>query len=446
MAQQKDEYTDSGWPARLLHVASPVSYPREPGNIYGGFAKPRYNAISYTWGRFRLPKDESPEVKAMPIRGITWEQYLPRIHPGRFSNEDMMQAIKTAVAPYPDYPPTEFIWLDIACIDQTPGSAEMDREVGRQALIFRGAADVFIWLTTFPTSFLIQWTEELTPVFLEEWNAHGSISRDGSPAAVVLKWVGEMSAFLSSFTADEWFSSLWTLQEAFLCPKAILMGKDGITPTLCEASRIGTGIICLPRLDNWAGTWQAVKTPLGRLPTYVQARELEKAIDNLGFLEGTKNEFTPTRIIDTEYPVGVMGNPFNLLVGSSHRTTTREEDVVYGIMQVFDLQLGKSAPGATRMDFSLGELQGQLAAALVAKYPVISQMVVQDESCPTQDAWMVSTSLTLPEEAHQAWYHQAFGGEIICRHSISISKKGDTAVRASFSGLLSPVSAFYDTL
>lgn len=98
------------------------------------------------------------------------------------------------------------------------------------------------------------------------------------------------------------------------------------------------------------------------------------------------------------------------------------------------------------MDFSLGELQGQLAAALVAKYPVISQMVVQDESRPTQDAWMVSPSLTLPEEAHQAWYHQAFGGEIICRHSISISKQGDTAVRASFSGLLSPVSAFYDAV
>lgn len=39
-----------------------------------------------------------------------------------------------------------FVWLNIACIDQTPGSLAKAREIGQQAEIFRGAAGTFVWL------------------------------------------------------------------------------------------------------------------------------------------------------------------------------------------------------------------------------------------------------------------------------------------------------------
>lgn len=139
------------WPRRLLHVESLTSYPWQPGNKYGGFTNPTYNAITYTWGRFQL-KAEQPEyatTEQLPIRGTTWPQYLPKIQPSHFEVGELLHIIKTAARPCPDYPHVKFIWLDVACINQTPDSEEYYSEIGRQAKIFRGAFDVFAWFTSF---------------------------------------------------------------------------------------------------------------------------------------------------------------------------------------------------------------------------------------------------------------------------------------------------------
>ncbi|RDW66847.1 hypothetical protein BP5796_09596 [Coleophoma crateriformis] len=42
------------WPQRLLRVDNMKSYEWQPGNIYGGEVAPKYNAISYTWGRYDI--------------------------------------------------------------------------------------------------------------------------------------------------------------------------------------------------------------------------------------------------------------------------------------------------------------------------------------------------------------------------------------------------------
>jgi hypothetical protein len=44
----------ANWPRRLHHLPTLTSYAWQPGNIYGGLERPQYNAITYTWGRFRL--------------------------------------------------------------------------------------------------------------------------------------------------------------------------------------------------------------------------------------------------------------------------------------------------------------------------------------------------------------------------------------------------------
>lgn len=133
-----------------------------------------------------------------------------------------------------------------------------------------------------------------------------------------------------------------------------------------------------------------------------------------------KNQSLTAALTDTESLTAFMGNPLNLLVASGHRNTTNGEDRVYATMQVFDLQLGKSAPSAGSAEFSLEQLQRQLAAAIVAKYTLISQIVVQSEDCQTRNAWMIGPSLSIPQEAHKAWNHLALGGQMRCRGSITI--------------------------
>lgn len=68
-----------------------------------------------------------------------------------------------------------------------------------------------------------------------------------------------------------------------------------------------------------------------------------------------------------ESPPGFTGTPMDLLMASSHRIMTSPNDRIYAIMQVLDLQLGKSSqtPGSASREFSLDELQVQLATSVV---------------------------------------------------------------------------------
>ena len=139
------------WPRRLLHVPSMTSLEWKPGNTYGGHVAPRYNAVSYTWGRYDLDipggkkKKAFRNIKAIGISGVDWT--IPRICPEHFNVDQFQDLIKQAceLANVVDER-TEFLWLDVACIDQNNGPQKM-AEIGRQAAIFRGAQNVFVWLT-----------------------------------------------------------------------------------------------------------------------------------------------------------------------------------------------------------------------------------------------------------------------------------------------------------
>lgn len=404
---QKDRLDDdSVWPARLLHVHTLISYPREPGDIYGGYVKPRYNAISYTWGRFALQKQENPEVKAAPIKGTTWVDYIPRMNPARYTVQELEHAIKTAAYPHDGYPAVDFLWLDIACINQTPNSPEMAREVGRQVKIFRGATDTFVWLTTLTSAGMLSWAEEMERLFLE-WER---MSRKINMAAIE-SWLRDQLAILRWFIADDWFSSLWTLQEAFLSPKAIFMFKDGLSPEFLNLCLNGEGEFKLFRLESFIGTWQMYRK-ICKDPGFkdcILAKELSNTITEIGFIDGLRDQHRRPILDDIEYPTSYMGNPLGLLVASKLRSTTREVDRVYGIMQVFGLRLGKSAPEATGKDFTLEELQVQLATEILIQYPIFSQLIVQDEDCTVPKSWMINPSITLPDVAYLAWSHQSCG-------------------------------------
>lgn len=82
---------DCDWPRRLLHVPSMTSYKWGPGDVYGNVVKPKYSALTYTWGRWRLLPDEMPEITALPVKGVTWP--LPRIDPDHFSARQLQECL-----------------------------------------------------------------------------------------------------------------------------------------------------------------------------------------------------------------------------------------------------------------------------------------------------------------------------------------------------------------
>ena len=143
--------SESTWPQRLLHVPTMTSVEWAPGDIYASRIKPRYNAISYTWGRFDLQFDKSRKAKRLrnirpiEIHGTTWVDVMPRIDPNHFSVSEIMQVIQHSQEASSE-DGVEFVWLDVACIDQRDGP-QKSFEIGRQAGIFKGANRVYVWLT-----------------------------------------------------------------------------------------------------------------------------------------------------------------------------------------------------------------------------------------------------------------------------------------------------------
>jgi hypothetical protein len=128
------------WPRRLLHIPSMTSFPWQPGNVYGNSKEPKYNILSYTWGRWRLKDDDehANEVESVAIAGVPWN--IPKVNPTHFTADQFLEVMSSLTRPFssdsshPNVPGVDFIWVDVACIDQRRGQPEAAAEVGRQAV------------------------------------------------------------------------------------------------------------------------------------------------------------------------------------------------------------------------------------------------------------------------------------------------------------------------
>ncbi|KAK8133126.1 hypothetical protein PG999_001299 [Apiospora kogelbergensis] len=226
------------WPRRLLHVPSMTSHEWQPGNIYGLVREPTYNALTYTWGRWRLGDSEQPWVKAIRIQGVSWE--IPRIDPRRFTAAQFASVIQKATQSVPQWKKPgvdiseeiEYLWLDMACIDQRGSNPKSAAEIGRQLPIFKNARQVFSWLHELPSVVLGRVLTEVDRMTDELPNLAASRS---APAPVLNAIYQNLSLILD----DPWFSSLWTLQEAFLRPDCILFSKEGKT----RITTLGSGAV-----------------------------------------------------------------------------------------------------------------------------------------------------------------------------------------------------------
>ncbi|KAL1639155.1 hypothetical protein SLS58_008242 [Diplodia intermedia] len=366
------------WPQRLLHVPSMTSYEWQPGNIYGGYHQPAYRAISYTWGRWRLHSDHKRDVKPLVIHNVPWD--VPRIDPHHFTVSQLQRVVQTACSASAftgssrgihrnlrRLPETEFVWLDIACIDQRWGPLAA-MEVGRQAAIFSKSSGVAIWLSQTGRDEASRDCVEnfVSSILSREYDDEGDIWREG-----VLKGTREL-------LRDPWFTSLWTLQEAFLCGDAYFMSAHADV---------------LEAIPYWAETPGAFTlATLARACLQLES-ECRLAVEKQqeGYFESTwlgwmqKSGLTVFQ--------GTSANPLLLFPAARHRITSKEQDRIYGIMQVFGYKLGTSAN--PDRSYTRSELADQLGQELLNERPVQSQLHSLTQPVEPGKAWCISQASSI---------------------------------------------------
>ena len=193
---------------------------------------PSFYCISHTWGRWR--------GEAAQIEGVDWAVpnnsrfevlHLPEV----FSRLDW---------------PVQYIWFDLFCIPQDE-CPEQAQEIGKQAEIFRQAAcnvlwmhDVFSWQIMQKT---VMWLglnylhrANPTAAGIQEYLSNLGKQLDEESCVVGSeRYLNPWAPVVESATASEdevdfheknpgswWFSSLWTLQEAYLCPSSLLADRN----------------------------------------------------------------------------------------------------------------------------------------------------------------------------------------------------------------------------
>lgn len=341
------------WPRRLLYVDDDTltSLEKTGECTYGTFHAPSYNILSYTWGRWEIPCEP-----ALPIQNITWK--VPPVQPEAFTVEAFAKVVRRVSRG------CHFIWLDVACIDQKETSVKMD-EIGHQAAIFRGAQEAYIWLHAAPRAALHEFIT----------GAHGAELYSD-------KWLERRTSRLGQVFDDPWFSSTWTLQEAFLRTKAILLFGDA--DTLEVTSDNGDARPC--RLDNI----------LYACNTNNQALQLE--------ITYCRHILSPTRVslvetmLDKMKSAGALclyeNNAIQLYASSTDRTARNKLDRIYGIMQVFGFVLGEAQTPTHK--FTLEDLEDQMGEALNSTSATVAQMFVHMEDSRSLRSWCIQPGIRIP--------------------------------------------------
>lgn len=385
------------WPCRLLHIPTMTSRERAAGNTYGPDKEPKYAILSYTWGRYEIP--EGPRLA---VDGIDWR--IPAINEAHFTVEDLEQVLRQIRLK------NEYLWIDVACIDQKREKVKME-EIGRQASIFKLAGQAYVWLNRFEPAVMQQHMQDLmrcTHAF-----ASGNMS--------ALQAAREMDESLCQILQDFWFSSLWTLQESVLQRHALILNKRGAFLTT-------------------EGPWTGESTKGGNSNTQlidisgaviVAKVAIDKAIRMEGSTSPQISRLQALRAVIDESGIDFMlcPNPNIAYSAARFRKTTRPEDRIYGIMQVYGYKLGNSATSVRRSrHLNLEELELQFLKTLTNQSTIVSQSFQHLRVPPPGQSWCITNHIHVPQPLHRVIIHEQFT-TLEC--TISVRKKNE----AYFSGL-----------
>lgn len=407
------------WPQRLLHVESMtsctahaskgapgtrpvVSYKHPHGQWYD---EPAYRALSYTWGRFEI-KDPNvaKSVQGLVVKNIDWE--VPKIDPTYFTHQEFGKAITHARQPFPDNDGSssdttivEFVWVDIVCIDQRDilqGNNVMKAvEIGRQADIFQQSIGAVAWL----------WGDmhfvhkDALNVLRQHCDTDFAKIPTRENVALILKTTMEI-------LEHQWFKSLWTLQEAFV-------------------SR---------------GEQQRSWFLLGRSAQHFLMDEFLSTLTKISLIHAFDAHLFPQEfgiVLNSMEQSGFWkarrGSPITLLSVSRNRTPSRQEDHVYGIMQVFGYRLGVASDPSKHYD--IAELLAQFGGRLLEDYPVESQLHVFRRPPQKGASWHMDLSSSM----------RGLGQEVGSANEVSLSKTtlSNTSIEIGyFRGQCCPITHF----
>lgn len=346
------------WPLRLLHVKTMTSIPRHirSHNIsYGDTHQPKYNILSYTWGRFQENNGEAIQVTLPDGGRLPW--YIPRVSREKAFGAHQFEMVLRRVAGDLD-----FVWVDVACINQSPDAPEYTAEIGRQAAIFNRAKRAYVWLHQTTGEDIRVGLELMTEILNEALRTKTAVN--GQP-----RYSGNQHqrradcAAVNRILEDPWFSSLWTLQEAYIKKEAIILSREG-RPVEFDGENLTIASLSALCTKVYVWIWQPTKT----------------LIDSAG-LNKLQSQ-----------------NPTVLLSISTRRTTLRPDDRIYGIMQVFGLRLGKAADGADpNRHFSLHQLEAQLSRDITTATPTVGQMFLHRDQPARGRGWQHNIGVVTPD-------------------------------------------------
>lgn len=363
------------WPRRLLDIVSMTSFERQSGNVYADVHEPKYSILSYTWGRFALPgKDTLSTAAHLPVQGVQWG--IPAIDPRYFTADQFLRAIHAIR----DISGNRFLWLDIACIDQKIKKIKME-EVGRQAGIFANADMAFIWLWTTTADKL---RHSLVDI-LESRHIPAPFDASVSDleADSRLKTLEEVVATVLD---DWWFSSLWTLQEHQLRPDAVLLSRDGEPVDRPESFRTSSSELYYSLLSLDPAFGLAVDSlkegVFGNERLRATAERLERRMKQAGY------DIRPS----------INRNPNVHFALAHQRTATFELDRIYGIMALYNIQVGATVPGSdTAHTYTLEELEDEFALALNAKSPFLAQWFIHVDKPSPRKTWKITQTVRISQ-------------------------------------------------
>jgi hypothetical protein len=193
--------------------------------------------------------------------------------------------------------------------------------------------------------------------------------RDGEILDIIL-------SALRRILGDPWFSSLWALQESFLCPHMKLLSRKG-------------------RTAHWE--YNSPRTPLQLLFTSILA-DLEPRLYRTETDAEAAQKLRLILDLTTRYGLSTLStsNIIAPYIASRNRTASRKEDTIYAIQQIFGFRLGSSAIGFGGRSFTLPQLQTQFANELLSLYPAQSQTFLHTKPAPVGTAWLPSGDSRVP--------------------------------------------------
>ena len=201
IGEEKEKYPTYLWDSRDDNTVQAIP----------AILKEGYIAVSWTWGRYQKQQNDQPVFRKSST--VPWE--LPVI-PVEGRQPDLIRALKDCLKKIRGY---RYFWVDVLCLHQQKED-EKRHEIEKQAGIFGGAQGVlcYLWNLDQP-SHLVDPLEGLGELLGWALN-FGKREKDKKS---IDSWIPSFDRLRN----ENWFSSLWALQEIVLAPAGVWMTRTG---------------------------------------------------------------------------------------------------------------------------------------------------------------------------------------------------------------------------